>query len=475
MGVHVVKMPDIGEGIAEVEVVAWHVSPGDAVAEDQVVAEVMTDKASVEIPSPVAGRIATLGGKAGDVLAVGAELLSIDVDGAGNGAAPGAPKAASAPADARTAVANADARLPVSSPGGATAPTPPMASAPATGPATGPASGPALAPAPLAPAPARTRARTGARIAARDGAGRPLASPSVRQRAWDLGVDLRFVRASGEAGVILHEDLDAWLAAESDGSSAAAGVPRQTVESIPLIGLRRRIAERMQDAKRRIPHFSYVEEIDVTELEALRASLNARWGGSHGRLTLLPLLLRAIVNAIAAHPDVNARFDDEAGVVHRHREVHAGIATQTPAGLVVPVLRDADALDPWQAAAGIARLADAARSGKAAREDLLGSTITVTSLGALGGIVTTPVINAPEVAIVGVNRIVERPVVRDGTIVARKMMNLSSSFDHRVVDGMVAARFVQEIRALLETPALLFAPQPAGSRPEVARPDGATR
>ncbi|MGE0311224.1 MAG: dihydrolipoamide acetyltransferase family protein [Lautropia sp.] len=450
MAAHVVKMPDIGEGIAEVEIVAWHVAQGDAVAEDQVVAEVMTDKASVEIPAPVAGRVVALGGGAGDVLAVGAPLLTIEVGTVGGAVGAGGGGAVPAPTADR-----ARAAPPVAAVAAVATPVP-VPSAGAT------------------PPPSATSRR-----ATRDASGRPLAPPSVRQRAWDLGIDLRVVRGSGEAGVIRHEDLDAWIAAEAGGPPDAGerhdadassrrqapGERADAIERVPVIGLRRRIAERMQDAKRRIPHFSYVEEIDVTELDALRASLNARWGASHGRLTVLPLLLRAMVTAIASHPAVNARFDDEAGVVHRHRAVHAGIATQTPAGLLVPVLRDVQALDPWAVAAGIARLADAARSGKAARADLGGSTITVTSLGALGGIVTTPVINAPEVAIVGVNRIVERPVVRGGAVVVRKMMNLSSSFDHRVVDGMDAARFVQSIRELLETPALLFAPEPGQARP----------
>lgn len=465
MGVHVVKMPDIGEGIAEVEIVAWHVAPGDSVSEDQVVAEVMTDKASVEIPSPVAGRIGALGGKAGDVLAVGAELLSIEIDGKDD-------EGAQAPSSAAPSAASSSSVL-------QTNPSPSIESGASTAP-----SGVVVA---NADADAE---RTGGltRRAARDQSGRPLASPSVRQRAWDHGIDLRLVRASGNAGVIVHADLDAWLASEVQGGGITNEAPAtrrtdairaevtrsnvalvapieartQAVESIPVIGLRRKIAERMQDTKRRIPHFSYVEEIDVTDLEALRAALNARWSETHGRLTLLPLLLRALVLAIDIHPEVNARFDDEAGVVHRHHAVHAGIATQTPSGLVVPVLRDVGSSDPWQLAAEISRLADLARTGKAARDDLQGSTITVTSLGTLGGIVTTPVINSPEVAIVGVNRIVERPVVRAGAVVVRSMMNLSSSFDHRVVDGMVAARFVQAIRAVLETPALLFAPTPGG-------------
>ncbi len=269
------------------------------------------------------------------------------------------------------------------------------------------------------------------------------------------------MQGSGDAGVILHQDLDAYLLARQSASPAAArrsasydAEDRQ--EEIPVIGLRRRIAQKMQESKRRIPHYSYVEEVDVTELESLRARLNQRWGSSRGKLTVLPLLLRAIVLAVQGHPQVNAVFDDEAGVVTRHSAVHAGIATQTPAGLMVPVIRDAQTHDLWSAAAEIARLAEAARAGKATREELSGSTITITSLGALGGIVTTPVINHPEVAIVGVNRIVERPMVRDGAIVIRKIMNLSSSFDHRVVDGMDAAEFVQSIRGFLECPAMLF-------------------
>ncbi|MBA3479761.1 MAG: 2-oxo acid dehydrogenase subunit E2, partial [Lautropia sp.] len=318
------------------------------------------------------------------------------------------------------------------------------------------------------PGPSGSPSAASPRTPGRAADGKPLASPAVRRRAWDLGVELQFVPGSGDAGVIVHEDLDTYLAARDAGRTAAPprtapGALRQTLddaqEAIPVIGLRRRIAQKMQEAKRRIPHYSYVEEVDVTELEALRAKLNQRWGESRGRLTLLPLLLRALVVSVQDHPEVNALFDDEAGVVTRHAAVHAGIATQTPAGLMVPVLKHAQAHDLWSAAAEIQRLAEAARIGKAAREDLIGSTITITSLGPLGGIVTTPVINHPEVAIVGVNRIVERPVVRDGAIVIRKIMNLSSSFDHRVVDGMDAARFIQSIRSLLECPALLFVEQ----------------
>jgi 2-oxoisovalerate dehydrogenase E2 component (dihydrolipoyl transacylase) len=286
---------------------------------------------------------------------------------------------------------------------------------------------------------------------------KPIASPAVRRRAWELGIELKFVPGSGSAGRILHEDLDAYLnRGGAPGAAAARHVERHDEEHVQVIGLRRRIAQKMQEAKRRIPHFTYVEEIDVTELEALRAQLNERHAAARGRLTLLPLLARAIVLALREFPQVNARFDDDAGVVTRYGAVHLGIATQTEGGLMVPVLRHAEARDPWSTAAEIVRLAEAARSGKATREELAGSTLTVTSLGALGGIVSTPVINYPEVAIVGVGRIVERPMIRAGHIEARKLMNLSSSFDHRVIDGADGARFVQAVRGLLECPALLF-------------------
>jgi 2-oxoisovalerate dehydrogenase E2 component (dihydrolipoyl transacylase) len=286
----------------------------------------------------------------------------------------------------------------------------------------------------------------------------------VRRRAWEHGIDLRQVPVSGTAGRIMQSDLDAFIAARGPRAPAAPAVShsagahpeRHDEQAIPVIGLRRRIAVQMQEAKRRIPHFSYVEEIDVTEVEALRAGLNEKWGADRGRLTLLPLLMRAMVLAVRDFPQINATFDDEAGVVTRFGAVHLGVATQTPHGLMVPVVRHAEALHPWAMATEVTRLAEAARSGRATRDELRGSTITLTSLGALGGIVSTPVINRPEVAIVGVNRIVERPMMRGGAVVARRMMNLSSSFDHRVVDGIDAARFVQALRTMLETPALLF-------------------
>ncbi|MEI5157140.1 dihydrolipoamide acetyltransferase family protein, partial [Pseudomonas aeruginosa] len=318
---------------------------------------------------------------------------------------------------------------------------------------------PVAAPKPAAEAPRALRDSEAPRQRRQPGE-RPLASPAVRQRARDLGIELQFVQGSGPAGRVLHEDLDAYLT--QDGSVARSGgaaqgyAERHDEQAVPVIGLRRKIAQKMQDAKRRIPHFSYVEEIDVTDLEALRAHLNQKWGGQRGKLTLLPFLVRAMVVALRDFPQLNARYDDEAEVVTRYGAVHVGIATQSDNGLMVPVLRHAESRDLWGNASEVARLAEAARSGKAQRQELSGSTITLSSLGALGGIVSTPVINHPEVAIVGVNRIVERPMVVGGNIVVRKMMNLSSSFDHRVVDGMDAAAFIQAVRGLLEHPATLF-------------------
>jgi 2-oxoisovalerate dehydrogenase E2 component (dihydrolipoyl transacylase) len=285
----------------------------------------------------------------------------------------------------------------------------------------------------------------------------------LRRRAWELGIDLQTVAPSGSAGRIMQTDLDAHVATHGAAQRTRAapaqpgGVERTETQEIKVIGVRRRIAVQMQESKRRIPHFSYVEEVDVTELEALRAALNAKWAAERGKLTLLPLLMRAMVLAVRDFPQINALFDDDNGVVTRHGAVHIGIATQTPHGLMVPVLRHAEALSVWAMADEVTRLADAARAGRATRAEMSGSTITISSLGALGGIVSTPVINRPEVAIVAVNRMVERPILRSGAVVPRQMMNLSSSFDHRVVDGIDAAQFVQAVRALLEAPALLFA------------------
>ncbi|OJV49927.1 MAG: branched-chain alpha-keto acid dehydrogenase subunit E2 [Burkholderiales bacterium 68-10] len=434
MGIYVIRVPDIGEGIAEVELVSWHVQPGDSIVEDQHLADVMTDKATVEVPSPMHGKVLSLGGAVGQVMAVGAELVRLEVEGEGNLKANAAPAPASQAQAATVSVATA---------------APVVAAAPAA---------PTVAPK-TAPAPVRSSAAAPhAPAALRKEGERPLASPAVRRRALDMGIDLRRVHGSGPAGRIEHHDLDAFAA--GGGQVQAVGgsqyVERHGEEQIPVIGLRRKIAQKMQEAKRRIPHFSYVEEVDVTELEALRQRLNAIHGATRGKLTLLPFLARAMVLALRDFPQINARYDDEAGHVTRYEGVHLGVATQTDGGLMVPVLRHAEGLDLWACAAGIARVAEGARSGKAPREELSGSTITLTSLGALGGIVSTPVINHPEVAIVGVNRMVERPMLRNGQVVARQLMNLSSSFDHRVVDGMDAAQFIQAIRVLLETPALLF-------------------
>jgi 2-oxoisovalerate dehydrogenase E2 component (dihydrolipoyl transacylase) len=391
----------------------------------------MTDKATVEIPSPVAGKVLALGSAVGDTIAVGSELVRLEVEGSGNLKENSAPAPVSQAQAASVLVAKSE----------------PPAAAPAQSVA-------AVQAAPARPGVAPRSAPTVARAAGE----RPLASPAVRQRALDMGVELRYVHGSGPAGRILHDDLDAHAA--SGGQAPAQGpagyAERHSEEAVPVIGLRRKIAQKMQESKRRIPHFSYVEEIDVTELEALRAKLNSLYGTTRGKLTVLPFLARAMVLALRDFPQINARYDDEAGVVTRYAGVHLGVATQTEGGLMVPVLRHAEALDLWACAAGIASVADGARSGKAARDALSGSTITLTSLGALGGIASTPVINHPEVAIVGVNRIVERPMLRGGQVVGRLLMNLSSSFDHRVVDGMHAAQFIQAMRALLETPALLF-------------------
>ncbi|SIT32657.1 dihydrolipoamide acetyltransferase family protein [Achromobacter sp. MFA1 R4] len=448
MGIHIIKMPDIGEGIAEVELVGWHVKVGDTVAEDQPLADVMTDKATVEIPSPVVGKVISLGGDVGQVMAVGGELIRLEVEGEGNVKAGAAAPAPAAPGKAAEKAAPETAA--------------PEKAGPEKAPSEKAAPAVSAPPPAAASAPSRTpasRQSGGAPAASRQPGEKPLASPAVRKRAWDLGVELRFVQGSGPAGRILHEDLDAWLQGQGSASNARAGsayAERNDEDAVPVIGLRRKIAQKMAESKRRIPHFSYVEEIDVTELEDLRVQLNAKWGESRGKLTLLPLLARAMVVALRDFPQINARYDDEAGVVTRYGAVHIGIATQSDGGLMVPVLRHAEARDLWSMAAEIGRLAQAVRSGSAGRDELSGSTITITSLGPLGGIVTTPVINHPEVGIVGVNRIVERPAFRNGAVVARKLMNLSSSFDHRVVDGMDAARFIQAVRALLEQPALLF-------------------
>jgi len=427
-GNYAFKLPDVGEGTAEAELVAWHVAVGDAVEEDQLLVDVMTDKATVELTSPVSGKITALLGEPGKTVVVGAPLVMFQVEGAGNvkpgTVAAAAPAPASAPAEAPKAEAK------------------PAASAPA--------------------AKATSAKAVAEGFTTRKAGEKPLASPAVRKRARELGVELQFVAGSGPAGRIGHEDLDAYVAGGGRGSGGGSGggstyAKADGVTETKIIGLRRKIAEKMAASVRRIPHITYVEEIDVTALEELRAHLNAQNKGSgKPKLNVLPFIARAIVVALRDQPVLNSHYDDEGGVLTTHNAVHLGIAAQTPNGLMVPVVRHAEALDPYETALEIARVSGAAKDGSAKRDELSGSTITITSLGTLGGITHTPIINHPEVAIIGPNKISERVVVKDGQMVVRKMMNLSSSFDHRIVDGHDAAVFVQRIKGLLEHPATLW-------------------
>lgn len=433
MGEHVIKLPDVGEGVAEAELVEWHVKVGDLVREDAVLAAVMTDKATVEIPSPVDGEVLWLGAEVGDTVAIGSPIVRLKVAGEGN-----VKEGASAKEEAPPAKA-----APEAAPKAQAAPPAPKPEKPVAAPAK-----PAAAPKPAA------RAMSGA---PRPEGEKPLASPAVRLRAREAGVDLRQVAGSGPAGRISHEDLEAFIARGPQLASSGPGLVQNTaVEEIKVVGLRRKIAEKMRLAKSRIPHITYVEEIDVTALEDLRAGLNKSKRADRPKLTILPFLIRAMVKAIGEQPQLNAIFDDDAGVIHQYGGIHIGMAAQTPNGLVVPVIKHAEARDLWDCAAEVNRLADAAKSGTATREELSGSTITITSLGAMGGIATTPVINYPEVAIVGVNKMMVRPVWDGTQFIPRKMMNLSSSFDHRVIDGWDAAVFVQRLKALLESPAMIF-------------------
>jgi len=456
VGRYVFKLPDVGEGTAEAELVAWHVKVGDTVEEDQLLVDVMTDKATVELTSPVAGVVTETNGSPGVMAAVGSPLVVFEVEGAGN-VKGDASLPRSGEGQPREAQPGGGGPSPVLQPAPDTTPELEAGEAPPPKPAAG------HAPTPAAARPVLLHKEAGGTpaFATRTPGDKPLASPAVRKRALDLGVKLQFVPGTAPAGRITHEDLDAYVANPGGGSGATGGrsslyAQRTGVEEVRIIGLRRKIAEKMQEAKRRIPHFMYAEEIDATELEALRLHLNAARKADQPKLTLLPFFVRALVKVLPEHPSINAVYDDDNGILHRHEAVHVGIATQTPNGLMVPVVRHAEALDVWQVATEIARVSGAAKSGKAAREELSGSTITVTSLGPLGGVVHTPVINHPEVAIVGPNKIIDRPVVRGGVIVVRKMMNLSSSFDHRIVDGYDAAEFIQKIKGLLEHPATLF-------------------
>ncbi|MCZ7451986.1 dihydrolipoamide acetyltransferase family protein [Rhizobium rhizogenes] len=414
MAEYTITMPDVGEGVAEAELVEWNVKPGDPVHEDMVLAAVMTDKATVEIPSPVAGIVTWLAVTVGNTVPVKAPLVRIETDVSADAPELNAPEA-EAPADMTEA-------------------PPPVETQPAVRQAED-------APPPLPVEPHH----------------KPLASPAVRQRADDLDIDLTKVKGTGPDGHITHADLDGFLTVRGRPERPEpAATHDSAVEEVKVTGLRRKIAEKMVLSASRIPHITYVEEIDVTDLEDLRATMNGNRRSGQPKLTILPFLMRALVKAVADHPGMNATFDDEVGVISHYEAVHIGIATQTPSGLTVPVVRHTETLGLWQCADEVARVAEAARTGTAHREELMGSTITISSLGALGGVVSTPIINHPEVAIIGVNKIMTRPVWDGTRFVPRKMMNLSSSFDHRVVDGWDAAVFIQAIKALLEKPALIF-------------------
>lgn len=418
MGVYTLKLPDVGEGIAEAELVEWNVKSGDYIREDDPVAAVMTDKATIEIPSPVAGRVLNLGGEIGEKLAIGCALLELETEG-GN-----------------------PAKRPVGAAGKQVLPPPPK-EAPAE----------AVAPAVrVAPFPEPVIDQTG--HAPRPEGEKPLASPAVRKRAIENGIDLRKIPGSGPAGRITHADLDQVFSAVPEPGKAKPARHGET--AVPVVGLRRKIAERLTRANARIPHITYVEEVDVTELENLRAAMNARAEQHQPKLTLLPFLIRALVRALPDHPNLNAHYDDESEVVTQFDHVNLGIATQTPRGLMVPVIKHAHSKGVHQLASQIQVLSRAARTGVIAREDLRGSTITVSSLGPKGGLVSTPILNQPEVAILAVNRIRMQPVWDGAGFTPRKMMNLSSSFDHRIIDGWDAASFVQDVKTLLETPAMIF-------------------
>ena len=430
MGIHVIKMPDIGEGIAEAELVEWLIEDGQEVKEDDLLAAVMTDKATVEIPSPVQGKIVWRGAEIGDVVSVGSPLIRLEVDGAGNETeadqvedAP-LPKSAEAPKVETSAPAQ-KVEKPVETKTAPVFSPPPKASVPRD-------------------------------VSFRNEGEKPIASPSVRARARETGIDLRQVQGSGRAGRVEHDDLSSFLESRGHQGGRRGKTANLSVNEVKVVGLRRKISEKMSISKSRIPHITYIDEVDVTELETLRKQLNKTHAEKRGKLTFLPFLAMAMVKAISEFPQMNAVFDDDNGVVHQYGGVHIGMATQTPSGLIVPVVRHAEALGLWDIAREVVRLANAAREGTASREELSGSTITITSLGAMGGIATTPVINHPEVAIVGVNKMRVAPVWDGEGFKPRSVLNLSSSFDHRVIDGWDAALFIQRIKALLEVPATLF-------------------
>ncbi|MEA3182015.1 MAG: hypothetical protein QOI59_5538 [Gammaproteobacteria bacterium] len=496
MSRYVFKLPDLGEGTVEAEIVAWHVKPGDVVAEEDVIVEVMTDKASVEVPSPIAGRVLATTGAPGDMVPVGAELIAFETDAAAStseaaasAAAAGAgqssagassaggastPSAAAAPAggggvrSANSAQSGANGGQAARTGGVAAARSGGAAGAPAGAASASAASAPVAAA--VGSADSGARAGNGAANGRGHGrgqehaerAGRVATSPAIRRRAHEAGVDLTQLAGSGPNGRILRQDFEAFVSSRS-GPKLVRSRPTELrlptepeTEEIKVIGIRRVIAQRMSEAKRNIPHFAYVEEFDVTELESLRRHLNSKLESGTPALTYLPFIVSALVRVLGDFPQCNALYDSERGVIIRHRSVHVGVATQTPEGLKVPVVRDAQSLGLWDLAAQMRRVTDAARTNKASRDELSGSTITVTSLGKLGGIASTPIINAPEVSIIGINRAVERPMVYEGAITIRRMMNLSSSFDHRFVDGHDAAAMIQALKERIEHPATIF-------------------
>ncbi|HWT12882.1 MAG TPA: dihydrolipoamide acetyltransferase family protein [Allosphingosinicella sp.] len=466
------KLPDIGEGIAEAEIVAWHVAVGDEVGEDQAIADLMTDKATVEMESPVSGKVLEVAGAVGDMIPIGSVLIVLETEGAagGDGGSSQEGDHSSASGERTDEMPFADGMIEPTAALEEAVPTTDVE--PDERRATPDRRGAEDRRADERPDPDR---RVGEWRADRGGGSAPdpgsavgfnpqpdppvtgrrpvLASPAVRARARDLGIDLSQVKYSGER--VRHADLDAYLLYSGAVSGSPGRPPERRDEDVKVVGLRRRIAENMQEAKRRIPHFTYVDEVDVTALEATRAMMNDD-RGSHPKLTLLPFLIAAMCRILPDYPQINARFDDEAGIVHRSGAVHMGMATQTDNGLAVPVIRNAEGRDVWNLAAEILRLAEATRAGKASRDELSGSTITISSLGPMGGIVSTPVINRPEVAIIAVNKVKEMPVVVDGDLAIRKMMNLSLSCDHRVVDGWDAASFIQDLKKLLENPLRLL-------------------
>jgi 2-oxoisovalerate dehydrogenase E2 component (dihydrolipoyl transacylase) len=433
------KLPDIGEGIAEAEIVAWHVKVGDRVEEDQQLADMMTDKATVEMESPVAGTVLEVAGEVGDQIAIGSVLIVIETEGAASQEGDHTDAAGERTDDAPLGDGMVD----------------PTAALEAAVPSTdveaeerrekgewraGGGEGEVSA------------GRSETSLGTNESGSKALASPAVRARARDLGIDLAQVKTAGDR--IRHSDLDSYLLYNGGGVSRGGGA-RRADEQVKVVGLRRKIAENMAEAKRRIPHFTLVEEYDVTHLEQTRAMMNLDRGGNP-KLTMLPFLITAMAKTLADYPQINTRYDDDENVLYRSGAVHMGMATQTPNGLMVPVIRNADRLGIWDIAREILRLSEAARTGKASREELSGSTITISSLGPMGGITSTPVINRPEVAIIAVNKVEEKPVVVDGDLEIRKRMNLSLSCDHRVVDGWDAANFLQDLKKIVENPLKLL-------------------